>query len=199
MTEYLRTDHWMDAVFSLESATDFSRRVEADAAWWKWSVIAVHAAVQGFMVLALDRGNAIDVMKPAIAAKWLNAYSTGAKYPDERMDFFLELFAKVKPPDGPSYIGSGPFVSRDSIDDSMKRLNDFRNDFVHFMPKSWSIELAGLPVIAKECVEVAEFLAWQSGQILWHDEALAERARIAFDTLRAELDRLELVYALEKS
>lgn len=192
---YLRTDQWIDAVFSLESSVHFSSRTENDPLWWKWLIVSVHATAQGFMVLALERGNSLAVMKPHIAEAWLKAYQNGTPFPDEKMDFFLELYEKIKDASVPGYVGSKAFRPGTTHDKSMRKLNDFRNDFIHFMPKGWSIELAGLPRIARDCAEIAEFLAWDSGHILWHDEDLSNRAKLAFEALRGQLDQLEKAYA----
>ena len=194
---YLRTDHWSDAVFSLDSSVQFSRFVESDAAWWKWLLVSVHATVQGFMVLALERGNSLAVMKPHIAKAWLEAYEKGTPFPDEKMDFFLELYRKVKVTNEPGYCGSRPFRPGTAHDESMRKLNDMRNEFIHFMPQGWSLYLASLPTIAGDCVEVAEFLALESGQVLWHDDALSDRAKNAFKSLRAQLEHLREKYASE--
>ena len=192
---YLRTNQWIDTVFSLESSVQFSHRVEVDPLWWKWLIVSVHATVQGFMVLALERGNSLAVMKPHIAEAWLKAYENGTPFPDEKMDFFLELYAKVKDACTPGYAGSKAFQPGPTHDRSMRRLNDFRNDFIHFMPKGWSIELAGLPRITRDCAELAEFLAWESGYVLWHEEELSNRAKLAFEELRGKLNQLEEAYA----
>lgn len=194
---YLRTDHWIDAVFSLESSVHFAQSAEDDASWWKWLIVSVHATVQGFMVLALERGNSLAVMKPHIAKAWLEAYESGTPFPDEKMDFFLELYEKVKDTTVPGYFGSKPFRPGATHDESMRKLNEFRNDFIHFMPKGWSLQLAGLPQIAGDCAAVAEFLAWESGQVLWHDASLSARAKDAFSSLRAQVGRLREKYARE--
>jgi len=38
------------------------------------------------------------------------------------------------------------------------QLNNLRNEFIHFVPKGWSVELAGLPQICANCINVDEFL-----------------------------------------
>jgi len=41
----------------------------------------------------------------------------------------------------------------------VKRLHrDFRNNFAHFVPKSWSIEKAGLPRIVRAAIEATDLL-----------------------------------------
>lgn len=193
-TGYLRTDHWVDAVASLEGAQEFAHRVPADERYWKWLLIAMHSAVQGFMALALEQGNALLVMKEELTAKWLKAHETGGPYPENRMDFFLSLYEKVKSDVVCRYVHSKRFVPGPSHDYSMGKLNELRNDFIHFFPKGWSIQLAGLPKVCIDCLDVAQFLGWESMTILWHNPSLNERGREASAQLRAELERLEGVY-----
>jgi hypothetical protein len=146
------------------------------------------------MALALEHGNALLVMKDRVAAKWLEAHRTGAQYPDEQMDFFLGLYDKVKTDVVACYVESKKFVAGASHDSSMKKLNELRNGFVHFMPKLWDIEIAGLPVICLDCLDLASFLAWESGTIFWLDEDLSRRAQTAFRALRTELTAVARIY-----
>lgn len=193
-TGYLRTDHWVDTVSSLEAAHDFAGRAVADERFWKWLLIAMHSAVQGFMALALEQGNSILVMKDEIRDKWLKAHEKSAPYPEQRMDFFLALYEKVKSDAVCRYVQSKKFVPGPSHDYSMNKLNELRNDFIHFFPKSWSIQLAGLPKVCVDCLEVAHFLGWESMTILWHDASLSERGQRASSQLRAALDKLSSIH-----
>jgi hypothetical protein len=193
-TRYLRTDHWADAVSSLEAAQDFAGRVSTDERFWKWLLIAMHSAVQGFMALALEQGNALLVMKEDLMVKWLKAHESGSTYPESRMDFFLSLYEKVKSDAVCRYVHSKKFVPGPSHDYSMEKLNELRNDFIHFFPKGWSIQLAGLPKICIDCLEIAHFLGWESMTILWHNASLNERGREASAQLRSRLEALNTQY-----
>lgn len=193
-TGYLRTDHWVDAVSSLEAAYEFANRVRANERFWKWLLIAVHSAAQGFMALALEQGNSLLVMKNEVRDKWLRTRESGAPYPEERMDFFLALYGKVKSDAVCRYVHSKKFVPGPSHDDSMDTLNEIRNNFIHFFPKSWSIQLAGLPAVCVDCLDVAQFLGWESMTILWHDATLSERGQRASRQLRATLGKLNKMY-----
>lgn len=193
-TGYLRINHWVDAVSSLEAADDFASRVSTDERFWKWLLIAVHSVVQGFMALALEQGNSLLVMKNEVRDKWLKAHESGAPYPEERMDYFLALYEKVKSDTVCRYVHSKKFVPGSSHDYSMGKINELRNDFIHFFPKSWSIQLAGLPTVCADCLDVAQFLGWESMTILWHDASLSERGQHASKQLRATLDALHKLY-----
>jgi hypothetical protein len=191
---YLHTDHWVDAVASLEAAQEFSSRITLDNRNWKWLLIALHSAVQGFMVLALEQGNAIRVMRDDIADKWLQAYKSDTPSPQDKMDFFFNLYEKVKSDQVCYYFGSKKFVPGPTHDYNVKKLNEIRNHFIHFFQTTWSIELAGLPRICVDCLDVAYFLGWESGTIIWHDGELSRRGRNAAAFLRTALRAIEAAY-----
>ena len=107
------------------------------------------------------------------------------------MDFFLSLYEKVKSDVVCRYPESKRFVAEPSHDYSMKKLNDLRNNYIHFMPKRWLIELAVLPSVALNCLEVAKFLAFDSFTVIWHDVDLRNRAELSFAFVRTELIALE--------
>jgi len=62
---------------------------------------------------------------------------------------------------------------------------DVRNNFEHFIPTGWSIEISGMPEIVSDLVDVIEFLAFSSGNPFWDTELDYERRiRNAIDTIR---------------
>jgi hypothetical protein len=114
------------------------------------------------------------------------------------MDFFLNLYEKVKSDAVCCYVGSKKKVPGPSHDYSMKKLNELRNNFIHFLPKVWSVELTGLPNLCLECLEVADFLGWESGTILWHDSDLCQRGQRAVAILRASLSAIRNAYTFDE-
>lgn len=180
---YLRTNEHEEAVRSLEWAEVQSRSLAADPYLWKWVFIALHNATQGFMVLSLWNGNGLLALRPKVAAKWLKAHESGEPYPIDKLDDFLSLYAKVKDRDSFHTVGAGPFQPGSSTDTSLTRLNDIRNDFTHFTPKGWSLELAGLPRICLDSLELIQFLAWESTAITWYRRVHLVRAKRALKRL----------------
>lgn len=189
---WLRTDEKADAEGSLRKAADTAPLVKSDLTQWKWLLITLHAATQGVFVLALARGNGLLTLKTSHAKKWLKAYQSGGPPPPKLdLEYFLELYAKAKAltakrslkiTDGPAH------------DQAMKRLNDLRNDFIHFGPRSWSIELIGLPDMCLRCLEFLEHLGWNSGLVKWTSIAQSRRARRALRTVRRNLVQLDREY-----
>lgn len=191
---WLRTDEHEEVVSALEAVAEWSGRIETKIDFWKWVVLAMHNAVQGFMVITLRGSDGLRPLKNDIAAEWLIAYREGGKYPKEKLDSFLNLYKKIKSDSMLFYVHSKKFIPSGSQGRSIKKLNSLRDDFIHFLPKSWSLEVSGLPQICLDCIDVIEFLGWESGNVPWYDENHRERARQAIDLARARLIDIEKTY-----
>jgi len=96
VAQYLDTDEFEEAVSAVEMVAESVPRAAADIYRWKWALIALHSAVQGFMVLALRGGNGLNALKDDVAAKWIEADEKGLPYPKERLDTYEKLYEKVK-------------------------------------------------------------------------------------------------------
>jgi hypothetical protein len=176
--KWLRTDETLEAVSALEMVAKSLRNVENDWYQWKWAILALHNGLQGFMVLALRGGNGLNCLRDDIAEKWLRAYRSGGEYPQEKLDRFLNLYKKIKNAERMKfYVHSKAFKPSGSQGESIKRLNRLRNEFIHFVPKGWSLEISGLPEIFFDCLNIIEFLGWECGNISWHYEEVEKRAK----------------------
>jgi hypothetical protein len=188
---FLRTSEHEEAVRSLEWAEVQARGLAADPYLWKWVVVALHNATQGFMVLALWNGNGLLTLRPRVAEKWLKAYQNGGPFPTEKLDEFLSLYAKVKDGNNFHTVGAGPFTPNATSDKSLELLNEIRNEFTHFTPKGWSLELAGLPKLGLDALDLIQFLGWESTAITWYRRVHQVRAKRAWRRLRSTLLTLQ--------
>ena len=50
-------------------------------------------------------------------------------------------------------------------EDSVRRLKEIRDQFEHYIPTSWSIEIHGMPCITIDVLEVISFLALDTGNL----------------------------------
>jgi hypothetical protein len=188
--KYLRTDEAEEAVSSLAATADFLTQVETDRYRWKWVILALHSAAQGFMVLALRGGNGLSALRDDVAEAWLDAYQNDKPYPEEKLDSFLGLYKKVKSNRAKIFGDSQPYAPSGTEGRSIKKLNSLRDEFIHFTPKGWSLELSGLPRICAESLNMIEFLYRESGNIFFHDEAHYERANSAISDIRSALGKV---------
>ena len=195
---FLRTSEHEEAVRSLEWAELQARGLPADPYLWKWVLIALHNATQGFMVLALWNGNGLLALRPRIAEKWLKAYESGGPFPAEKLDEFLNLYAKVKDRNNFHTVGAGPFTPSATTDRSLELLNEVRNEFTHFTPKGWSLELAGLPTLCLDTLGLIQFLGWESTAITWYLRVHQARAKRALRRLRTNLVAAQAAMTLNR-
>ncbi len=194
--DFLRTGTFVETISALEMATDELARTRTDSYRWKWVILALHSALQGMMVLALEGSNGLRVLKPKDAKRWLDAYESRAPLPaDLEMDNFLNLYEKIKSDTILFYVTSKKFTPEGTQGKSIEDLNRLRNQFVHFTPCSLSLILNGLPEMTIDCLNIAQFLAWDSNNIGWPKD-LVERAERAFASAAEAAQEIKEAYAL---
>jgi hypothetical protein len=192
---FFTTDTQKDVVESIEAALEYSHRVSADPHKWKWFVIALHSAVQGAMVLVLERGNGLQALKARSREQWLKAYEARKELPDVELNYFMELYQDIKTDAALPYVMSEKFFARKEHDSSMKKLNDLRNNWMHFTPKTWSIESLYVARTSQPVLEVLSFLLTRSQAFFWSHPGLAERARSVLASLSSKLQEIESIEA----
>lgn len=180
---------------SLQWAARLSETVEGDAHVWKWQLVALHSAVQGFMVLALTKGNGLLALRPKTAANWLAAYrsqetDTPVPFPAEKLDDFMNLYQKIK---NPAHFEKA-FTSGSTHDKSLGMLNELRNQFIHFTPKGWSLELMGLPGLLIDATDVISWCSNDSGTLFWYKHVHSKRTNSAIRQLRRSAKSLRERY-----
>ena len=186
--EYIRTDAAEDAVSSLELAADFYDQAALDARYWKWFVVALHAGIQGTFALALEGGNGLLVQKPSVMAATLAAHDKGEVPPRPYMDNFQKLYKKLQRRENLRSSNSLPIPASSEQELALASLDEFRDEFLHFNTKSWSIERELIVLRARGSLEVASFLVSRSGAIFWHELNHEERAKSAINRLYKSLN-----------
>lgn len=194
MKSYLRTDEIEEAISALEMLSEVTPFLVKDIYRWKWAIIATHNALQDFMVIALRQGNGLLALKDNIAAEYLKAQKEGGKRPAEKLDNFLNLYKKIKSDRMLCYSHGKRFKADPEHNWAVKKLNELRNEFLHFVPKGWSLEIISLPKICLNCLEVIEFLGWQSGNVIFNDETQQVRALSALKMAKAVLSEIIQIY-----
>ena len=192
---FLITDEFVETVSAFETLADELARISSDPYRWKWAILAVHSGLQGMMILALQGSNGLHVLKKKDAKRWLYAYENGEPLStDLQLDDFLSLYKKIKGDLMIIYAFSQKFIPKGTQGNSIKFLNRLRNEYVHFTPRVWALELEGLPKTLLDCQDIAEFLARQSGNVFWKEENLKKRFGTALGLSRSILLKLKEKY-----
>ncbi len=194
MPVWLHTDEAEEAVKALEAVAHFARDVPTDLFAWRWTVLTIHNAVQGFMVIALRDSAGLLVLRNNLAAEWLAEHEARGGYPEERLDSFMNLYKKIKKASIAEQLGATPFTPAGTQGRSIKLLDSLRNQFIHFLLASWSLDVSGLPHICLDALEVVEYLAKGYRHLVWHDDTHPPRIDDALKEARATLESLEAQY-----
>jgi len=218
MAIWLRTNEAVEAVVSLETVCEQLPKVIDEPHYWKWVIIALHNGLQGFMVLALKGSDGLNVLTEESEKEWRAAFERDdGVLPQPKLDNFLKLYKKIKsgrktyeeqmktggllygkPSDRMHMYGrSQPFKPEGTQSESVKKLNQLRNEFIHFLPKGWSLEVSGLPQVVRDCVNIISFLAFQCGNVLWHKEELEVRTKELVEKAIGQADMVARSYKNE--
>lgn len=190
MENWLEIDESQTAVLALQMVSEQLTHLEStgNRHYWPWIIIGLHNALQGFMVLALRGSNHLNVLPEDCAKEWLIAYeSRNGKYPEEKLDGFLNLYKKIKSDRMQMYTNSRIFKPTGTQGTSVKKLNQFRNKFMHFVPKGWLLEVSGLPQIVDDCLNIISFLAFDCNNVFWHEQNLELQTRNLIEKAKQSL------------
>ncbi len=145
--QWIRFDELSNALDYLEKCFSFLNTVEKEPKNWKWVVISLHGALYGFAIAACKGMNSESVV-------------TRTKTGKERLiDFDVALKRCQDPTWMRININYKEFKFSPNQLKSIRKLHKaLRNNFEHFTPKSWSIELHYLPDMVYDCFEVIRLL-----------------------------------------
>lgn len=177
-TYALEYDEKLDAISSLEILTEMLPRVISIPHYWKWVVLSLHSALQGFMVLALQRTDALGALTEETKRAWLEAYESGT-VPTKRarLEYFMPLYAKIKSDAMLFMSNSKSFTPSPSQDESVKRLNIVRSSFVHYVPALSLMDTRVWANLVLETVPIVEFLVFESNSVFFHDSVSSDKVR----------------------
>jgi hypothetical protein len=144
---WLRLSEEKNALDYLEHAATFIRQTSDDVMAWKWVIIALHGALYGFAIAACRGTDSQSVVTKK--GKLIGFWEAMERCQDPH---WMKMLVHSK------HLELGK-SQKDSID-LLKSI--FRNEFEHFKPKGWSIEIHGMPQIAIDVLEVIRFLALET-------------------------------------
>ena len=179
MEHYLRIDEKENAIDSLQKAAEFLKNIENDPLYWKWFIVAIHHAVYHFMLLALQNTDLSGIWKehlnkglPKLVDYGLSRKVVDTNNSENQLVNFIEAFKRIQKPDQMSgYVNAKPFVAEIKHKEAATDLNTIlRNNFVHFSPKGWSIEISFIIKAVLPMLEVVEFLVLNSGRLFMDEQ-----------------------------
>jgi hypothetical protein len=190
----LQTDELREAIHGLRKLAATLPLVLENPYEWKWVLIIAHNTLQAYMVCAVKGSAGLGALTEKSAAKWLEAYEKDLPYPEERLDFFLELYKKIKGKEMHQYYHSKPFISTPEQDVSVDKLNRRRNTFTHFTPTGLIMGVDDLPAVIHDVLEIIRFLVKESGNVGFYPHTPEEWFDEAFQATEAALNKVKSTY-----
>lgn len=146
--KYLRFTEETNALDYLERTGQFIKEASTDPKAWKWVILSLHGALYGF---AISAGKSSD-------------YQSVVKVTKKGYERLITLDEALSMCQDNSWMGTlhggNALVLTSSQKDSIRRLKEtLRNNFEHYIPGGWSIEMHGLPRITIDMLDVIRFLA----------------------------------------
>ena len=154
---WIQTDEAEDVAGSIRHVIRAAQFVGEDSLAWKWVVMALHSALQGACVCHLTTTAApVGAVTERNAGDWLAYFEDSltdpnAKPPKTHLMRLPDLLTAVRKPHsaGDCSNAAGVAISESELRWLRRFHKDIRNQFVHFEPMGWSIEVSGIPEIAK--------------------------------------------------
>jgi len=182
LEDWLRTDEKENAVDSLEMTAELLKRMKDTKrkSLWKWISISLFNTLYGFCICAIqgtnpDRVKEIDKRTGQFKNELISFPEALKRTQDQK---WMHQFTHSQT----------LTLTTDQKQNIEKLRKDIRNNFEHFTPKGWSIEVSGMPKIVSDATDLIEFLALSSGNPLWDTDSKQEqRIRNAIGKIRSNL------------
>ena len=154
---WVSTDEAEDVAGSIRHVLREARFVAEDPQAWKWVALGLHSALQGACVCHLIwSAPPLGAVTSRNAEEWIEYLEDSRTNPQARRPktYLMALPDLLKAVRKPRSAGDRSNLAGIAISDSeLSWLCNFheqiRNQFVHFEPRGWSIEVSGIPEIAK--------------------------------------------------
>ena len=160
--EYLKTDERADVICSLQMTLSALKQAKDNSHSWKWVILTLHNAIQGAMVCHLSGSANLGACTKQSARKWRKWHDGDGNgdAPELWLANPKELFKRLLDVDSRIEGARGGKISTDDAQkDAFKLLCELRKPFTHFQPKSWLIQIAGLPNMVLQIVTLIEAIS----------------------------------------
>lgn len=159
-------NEYEDVIVSTDLLALLATNISKRPSYWKWIVLAVHNGAQGALVCSVQDTSATNILSEPSAKKMLKWLETLSGEPPTK---FLANFSTLLEKYQQKYPDNG--MTAEQIE-NVGKLNDlFRNNFAHFVPKGWRIEIALMRTAVESALDLIE-VAISQPQVLMHLSAI---------------------------
>ena len=210
MSEFVRTDECQDVLASLEQCVFSLAQARRSERAWKWVILSLHSALQGAMVCHLSGPEQLGALQERSAENWRQwnekCIQDGAedsgnprrkRLARERLADANELFRRLHCSAARIEDGCGRIISiTDQQRDSFELLHDLRNEFTHFSPKSWIIDLRSIKQAIEDVLNVLCLIADDGGPLRQMTDQDWNILRSKIEEVRREVDAIDRMLAM---
>lgn len=211
MSRFIRTDEHQDVLASLEQCAFSLAQVRRSERAWKWVILSLHSALQGAMACHLSGTEQLGALEKRSVENWHqwnekciqdDAEDSGdprrKRLARERLADTNELFRRLHCSEARIEDGCGRVISiTDQQRASFQLLHDRRNEFTHFSPKSWIIDLCSIKQAIEDVLNVLCLIADDG----WPFRHMAEQdwsiLRSKIEEIRREVDAIDRIPATQ--
>lgn len=186
----------IEGLMALRMVNACLRQVKSDVYQWKWAIIAIDNALQAFLVANLAGTDGLGVHPEEEVKKWLKAYDAGQEPPPplKNLDPLPTLLKKAQGSAMKQFIHSHPLQLSSEAKGAIRATHELRNEFVHFHPMTWSLHTHKLPRYFVEVVRAIEFLAFESGNMIFYQDGTEAEVREELHICYGLLDKLQVAH-----
>jgi hypothetical protein len=188
---WVQTDEAEDVAGSIRHVIRAAQFVKEDSAALKWVVMALHSALQGACICHLTTTAApVGAVTERNAGEWLNYFedtrtNPNAKSPKTHLMGLPDLLKAVRKPcsagDGSNVVGV--LITESELNWLSRFHKNIRNQFAHFEPMGWSIEVSGIPEIAKVIARIIRDILEMGWAFRHQDHAKREKMQRSLQDL----------------
>lgn len=167
--QYLELTEVTNAIDYLNRVKFFAEEALNDPTAWKWVIISLHGALYGFAISALVGTNYDRVL----SNRKKRGNDKGIRKAKPHLIPFNEAIRRCQDPNWMEQnIFSKILTLTIKQKKSIRLLQEvLRNNFEHFVPKSWVIDLYGMPEVSINVLNVIRFLAVDSRNCYYHTQS----------------------------
>jgi len=163
--KWLRLSEETNALDYLEQAYHYIRQTERNVSAWKWVVLTLHGALYGFAICACRGTAPRNVVRTKKGIEKLISFNDALKCCQDPSSMYMTVMSRHLQLSGQQK-------------ESIRKLKcELRNNFEHYIPKGWSIEIHGMPQIAIDVLKVIRFLALDTGNYVHLTQAQKKRVK----------------------
>jgi hypothetical protein len=165
-SDWFRTDQHRELVDAAEFTVEQTARLPSTPAW-RWVIVGSVLSFQGACVCGLsgEDTSGTNILKKHQRAKYLEWLNNPAG-PEPPKDLPGPMALLLRVCDAAELPSPNTVTCTEAERSDVEKLVNFRNQFAHFLPQGWSLEVTGLPrmitacwgIIYQLCIERPTFL-----------------------------------------